>query len=178
MPHLLLSAISFPKGFVGKRNTTFKLKDVKALVHTAVENITPEHWKSYVKHVRGIIDEAWEKEGLKDEEIEQFVISLSGDSSDESSWEEDSDMDEDYDDSLNKAVVTWLERLGLLTRKTKDDLGKLTKKCNNTVLVTQSDRMHMSWSELLMAFDAGAVSAWTRMEGTSKTFYEETPENT
>ncbi|KAF6211548.1 hypothetical protein GE061_012061 [Apolygus lucorum] len=48
----------------------------------------------------------------------------------------------------------------------------------STFAVTQSDRMHMSWSELLMAFDAGAVSAWTRMEGTSKTFYEETPENT
>ncbi|KAF6201607.1 hypothetical protein GE061_003999 [Apolygus lucorum] len=94
---------SWLKDFVGKRNTTFKLEDVKALVHTAVENITPEHWKSYVKHVRGIIDEAWEKDSLTDEEIEQFVISLSGDSSDESSWEEDSDMDEDYDDSMAEA---------------------------------------------------------------------------
>ncbi|XP_029054466.2 uncharacterized protein LOC114881771 [Osmia bicornis bicornis] len=38
------------KDYVRARNTTYKLSDVEKLVHEAVENVTAESWKNFIRH--------------------------------------------------------------------------------------------------------------------------------
>ncbi|HYT45209.1 MAG TPA: transposase [Methylomirabilota bacterium] len=102
------------KDYVKKRNTTFRLSDVKSLFQEAVQNLTPEMWKSYVEHTRRVVTEAWEQEGLSEKSVEQFVISIGGGDSDEESDDDlycsdKSDKDDDsimeYDDDLGVAPL-------------------------------------------------------------------------
>lgn len=90
-------AWAWVKNYVKERNTTQKLADVKQLFSTAVEAFTPEQWRSNVQHVQREVEQAWEKEGLADVEVEEFLICLGAESdSEEDDWLETSD-DEDED---------------------------------------------------------------------------------
>lgn len=64
------------KGFVAKRNTTFKLKDVESIFQEALKQVDSEKWSKCVEHV--IKEEArmWELDRMVDETIEPLIISL------------------------------------------------------------------------------------------------------
>nr|XP_018900448.1 PREDICTED: uncharacterized protein LOC109032657 [Bemisia tabaci]XP_018906389.1 PREDICTED: uncharacterized protein LOC109036553 [Bemisia tabaci]XP_018908627.1 PREDICTED: uncharacterized protein LOC109038124 [Bemisia tabaci] len=100
------------KGYVQKRNTTQKLGDVKELFLEAVEKFSTEAWKSYVQHVKKEVEAAWEREGLADEEVEQFLIHLGADDDDddESDWSESDDEAED--EIMDESVAGFLQEDG------------------------------------------------------------------
>ena len=80
------------KDFIRKNNTTFRLSDVQSLIPAAFDEVTSSQWERMRRHVTKVEDDYWEKDGLLEEEMEEFVISLGGpDSSDD----DDSD-DDDY----------------------------------------------------------------------------------
>lgn len=84
------------KAYVKDRNKTFKLTDVQNLFMEAISTVTPEQWKKYVQHVKKSIDADWSSEGLNDISVQDFIINLCPDDS-----EEESDCDDDSDGELD-----------------------------------------------------------------------------
>lgn len=78
------------KDYIRKNNTTFRLSDVQSLIPAAFDELTSSHWEKMHWHVTKVEDDYWEKEGLLEEEMEEFIITLGGpDSSDEDDRDED-----------------------------------------------------------------------------------------
>lgn len=73
------------KGYVARNNKTFTIAEVDKLTRQAVDNITSDNWRSAVHHVRTTIEEAWKKDALMEEAVEDLIISVSATESDSSS---------------------------------------------------------------------------------------------
>ncbi|XP_054270710.1 uncharacterized protein LOC128991656 [Macrosteles quadrilineatus] len=85
------------KGYVKERNKTFKLGDIQKLFMESISTVTPEQWKKYVDHAKRSIDADWTSEGLNDSSIQDFIINLCPDDSDDGSSDIDDVSDEDLD---------------------------------------------------------------------------------
>ncbi|KAG8270649.1 hypothetical protein J6590_080935 [Homalodisca vitripennis] len=60
----------------------------------AIENFTSAEWKKVVEHIKKVIDEAWNKEGIIEQDVEQIIISITdADEDDEDSDEESENND-------------------------------------------------------------------------------------
>ena len=78
---------------VAKRNTTFKIADVKELVTAVITEVSAEHWRKAFEHCEKCMDEAWVNDGLQEEHVERLIIEVGeDDSSSSSSSDSDSDM--------------------------------------------------------------------------------------
>ena len=82
------------KTCVASRNATFKLSDVKVLVHESLDNVQPEDWKKCVEHVIKI-EEKYRISMNIMEEIDPVIIRLGDDSDSDVSDYAMSDNDED-----------------------------------------------------------------------------------
>ena len=71
------------KGYVAKKNTTFKMKDVKRLMWEGLEKVDADYWKKCIGHVRKIEQDYWKADNIQDEN-DAVVININDDSSDES----------------------------------------------------------------------------------------------
>ena len=70
------------KGYVAQHNNTFKLSDVKKLVHQAFAKVTKTDWQKAVRHVIGIENDFWIADNIH-EDIPPVIISFDSDESDE-----------------------------------------------------------------------------------------------
>lgn len=77
------------KGRVAEKNTTFKIADVEALTHEALDSITIEDWKKCVSHCEKLQDEDFTKEGLRDEILEPIILTINPDDTSESEDDDD-----------------------------------------------------------------------------------------
>ena len=50
------------KGYVRRRNTTSKIKDVEKLVLEGIDSITPQDWQNCIRHVIEQENYFWEKD--------------------------------------------------------------------------------------------------------------------
>ena len=65
------------KEYVRSHNQKFTLTQVKKLVHEGISNITPLKWKKIIEHTRKKVeDHYWDKDGLYELMIEDFVIKM------------------------------------------------------------------------------------------------------
>ena len=68
------------KGYVASHNKTFKLQEIKTLLHEAVEQVTTEKWADCVRHVIETEEtRMWDMDNIL-EEVEEMVINLEEDS--------------------------------------------------------------------------------------------------
>ena len=75
------------KGGIGLENSSFKLHDVRKLVHEGFQRITQERWQNCVSHVVNTVEKTyWKQDGIVDD-VPPLIISL--DSDDESESDED-----------------------------------------------------------------------------------------
>lgn len=81
---------------VADNNKTFKIEDVERLTSEAIDSVTPADWEKCVKHCEKLQADDWEKEIVRDDVMEPFIISLRDDSSDSN---DDDDDFEGADDS-------------------------------------------------------------------------------
>ena len=77
---------------VAKKNTTFKLKDVKELMENALKNVTPENWKKAISHTIRVEDAFRKTDFSEKDDVERVIIDLGLDS-DSSQCSTDSDSD-------------------------------------------------------------------------------------
>lgn len=69
------------KGYVAANNTTFKINDVRRLLHEAVDQITAEKWANCVRHVIEVQEPRFWDVDDRMEQVEEMVINLADDSS-------------------------------------------------------------------------------------------------
>ena len=66
------------KGYVARRNTTFKMADMKQLFCEAVGSITSTEWQNCVRHVIDVAEKkCWEFDGLIDIICEPVIVTFS-----------------------------------------------------------------------------------------------------
>ncbi|GFQ68592.1 hypothetical protein TNCT_362761 [Trichonephila clavata] len=76
--------LSQVKGYVERRNKTFKLNEIKELVIKGIQNVSTQNRTNCINHVIKKEKEMWEIDGLVDEiwENQNFIISVNSDSLD------------------------------------------------------------------------------------------------
>lgn len=65
------------KGEVSRRNTTFKLGDVKNLFNAAIQNVSAENWQKCIAHTERVEDRMWEVDIRAEVVVEPLIIQLS-----------------------------------------------------------------------------------------------------
>ncbi|XP_015370672.1 PREDICTED: uncharacterized protein LOC107166498 [Diuraphis noxia] len=70
------------KGYVKQENTMYKIDDVRQLLNSAIERVTAENWKIFIKHVIDEEDKVWKVDDIMDEiidEMEPCILTITGD---------------------------------------------------------------------------------------------------
>jgi len=89
------------KAEVAKNNNTFKMADVEKLAHAAIDAMTQNYWEKCVAHAEKIQNEDNEKEILRDILLEPIIIMLQKDDSDWDDEENDNNIIDFKNVSLN-----------------------------------------------------------------------------
>ena len=85
------------KRYIKEKNQLFTLKAVKELTYRGIDQVGPTNWKKLVEHVeRAFEDKYWCDDGLQEECIDEFIISVGG-SDDETSSESSSESSDESD---------------------------------------------------------------------------------
>ena len=69
------------KGYIARRNVSFKMTDVIQLTHDAIAAVTEDDWASSCRHVEEVERKYWDADIAVEAEMEKIVIQLT--SSDE-----------------------------------------------------------------------------------------------
>ena len=69
------------KGYIARRNVSFKMTDVIQLTHDAIAAVTEDEWLSSCRHVEEVEREYWDADIAVEAEMEKIVIQVT--SSDE-----------------------------------------------------------------------------------------------
>ena len=83
------------KGYIARRNVSFKMTDVIQLTHDVIAAVTEHDWVSSCRHVEEVERKYWDADIAVEEEIEKIVIQVT-------SSDEDTDMTtecSDYSDT-------------------------------------------------------------------------------
>lgn len=84
---------------VARKNRTFKLEDVERLTSEAIDHVTAEDWEKCVRHAENLQSDDWQKEIVRDDAMEPFIINLRDDSTD-SEDDPDSDVESGHDENI------------------------------------------------------------------------------
>ena len=85
------------KSEVARKNTTFKIADVKCLMNNALQGVTRLNWLKAINHVLKVEDAFWKVDfGDCAPHVEPFIVQLNG--SDTEASDTDSDLPEDDED--------------------------------------------------------------------------------
>lgn len=71
------------KGFVARNNTVFKLKEVRELFKTAINNVSDENWRNAINHVLKEEQKMWNLDNLVETTVEPIVINVTMSDSDD-----------------------------------------------------------------------------------------------
>ena len=69
------------KGYIARRNVSFKMTDVIQLTHNAIAAVTDDDWVSSCRHVEEVERKYWDVDNAVEAEMEKIVIQVT--SSDE-----------------------------------------------------------------------------------------------
>ncbi|CAK1595314.1 unnamed protein product [Parnassius mnemosyne] len=83
------------KGYVARKNTTFKMADVKKLLQQALGNISAEKWQNCISHVKKEESKLARLDDNVDKTVDSFVINVTGETSSESSYSDTEESDSD-----------------------------------------------------------------------------------
>ena len=83
------TGICYFLGFIGRRNLSFNLGEVKKLIQEGIDRIDAKTWSDCCRHVQDKESEYWKADIAVEDEIERIMVQI-GPDSDVSSDEEDS----------------------------------------------------------------------------------------
>ncbi|XP_040070412.1 uncharacterized protein LOC120843204 [Ixodes scapularis] len=84
-------------------NKTFKLAEVELLTPGALQQVTPDDWKAYPRHVIDVENKMWEADCFSDTVIDSVVIHLGSDDNKSS----DEDMADSSDEDMGCEYLSW-----------------------------------------------------------------------
>lgn len=80
------------KSYVARKNTTFKMKDVKVYFEEALKTVDSEKWRNCVEHVIREEEKMWKLDHLIDQTVEPLIISVLNDDDDSTDFSDDADI--------------------------------------------------------------------------------------
>ena len=81
-------------------HSRFTLTEVQRLVNEGFQHVTPAHWSSLIKHVEETVeDQYWRHDGLYEQQVEDFRITVGGEDDESSSSASSSSDDDSCSDS-------------------------------------------------------------------------------
>ncbi|XP_072390810.1 uncharacterized protein [Diabrotica undecimpunctata] len=78
-----------------RENLSFKIKEVKCFLATAIQNVTPESWKNCIRHTIKEEDRMWDLDTRVDISVEPLITNVNNSDRDSSSSADESSS---YDD--------------------------------------------------------------------------------
>ncbi|XP_062520191.1 uncharacterized protein LOC134195205 [Corticium candelabrum] len=87
------------KRYLKVHNKTFKLADLEQLVPDAFQSVTPEMWAKHCQHVQEEEERFWEKDGLQEESVEEYIIELGTEDDDDDIEVRDIEFEGEGEDS-------------------------------------------------------------------------------
>lgn len=84
------------KGFIARKNLSFKFNDVKLLIEEAFQQVTCKKWANCCSHVEGVEKNYWLTDIAVEKELDRIVINI--DSDDSSDFDELSDYDNETEE--------------------------------------------------------------------------------
>ena len=81
------------KGYLRVNNTSFKLADLESLVPAAFRSVSQEMWRHFCTHAIRKEEKFWEKDGLLEDAIDEFLIELNVDDDEEDEISDDEELD-------------------------------------------------------------------------------------
>ena len=64
------------KGYITRRNVSFKMTDVIQLTHDAIAAVTEDDWVSSCRYVEEVERQYWDADSAVEGEIEKIVIKI------------------------------------------------------------------------------------------------------
>ncbi|XP_072377978.1 uncharacterized protein [Diabrotica undecimpunctata] len=83
------------KNQVARENLSFQMEEVKCLLATAIQNVTPESWKNCIRPTIKEEDRMWDLDTRVDISVEPLIINVNNSNRDSSSSADESSS---YDD--------------------------------------------------------------------------------
>ncbi|CAC5420449.1 unnamed protein product [Mytilus coruscus] len=101
------------KGYVARRNSTYKKKDIIDLFNEAKSRFNKERWAKFETHVsRKVEEKLWLVDGIRDDENIPYIIDMTEDDNDDSDIDDDMEIDSDLEyylsDGINNSDVSKL----------------------------------------------------------------------
>ena len=95
------------KGYVARRNSSYKKKDIIRLFEEAKSRFDAERWANFENHVvREFEEKLWQIDGLRDEEVSPFLIDVTEGDSDDSDIEDSFEEGEGDDNENDMDICT------------------------------------------------------------------------
>ena len=79
------------KGYIARRNVSFKMTDVIQLTHDAIAAVTEDDWASSCRHVEEVERKYWDTDIAVEVEMEKIVIQVTSSDEDKGTATECSD---------------------------------------------------------------------------------------
>ena len=79
------------KGYIARRNVSFKMTDVIQLTHDVIAAVTEHDWVSSCRHVEEVERKYWDGDIAVEEEMEKIVIQVTSSDEDTDTTTECSD---------------------------------------------------------------------------------------
>ena len=79
------------KGYIARRNVSFKMTDVIQLTHDAIAAVTEDDWASSCRHVEEVERKYWDADIAVEAEMEKIVIQVTSSDKDTDTATECSD---------------------------------------------------------------------------------------
>ena len=90
------------KGYITRRNVSFKMTDVIELTHDAIASVTEDNWVSSYRHVEEVERKYWDADIAVEAEMENIVIQVTSSDDDTDTATECSDYsDTESADEVN-----------------------------------------------------------------------------
>lgn len=97
------------KGYVARNNKLFTITETKRLTMEAIDRVSSAEWKKVVEHVKKVIDEAWDKEGIMEQDVEQMIINVTEGDEDDSDEESENEEGYCFVDDINQDIDVYEE---------------------------------------------------------------------
>ncbi|CAC5379118.1 unnamed protein product [Mytilus coruscus] len=97
------------KGYVARRNSTYKKKDIIDLFNEAKSRFNKERWAKFETHVsREVEEKLWLVDGIRDDENIPYIIDMTEDDNDDSDIDDDLDEGEGNDMEIDSDLEYYL----------------------------------------------------------------------
>ena len=80
------------KGYIARRNVSFKMTDVIQLTHDAIAAVTEDNWASSCRHAEEVERKYWDADIAVEAEMEKIVIQVTSSNEDTDTATESSDF--------------------------------------------------------------------------------------